>query len=89
MCCGNWRATPGRRQRDCVTAASSPAAAVRLFYSYAHEDEELRNELERKQLIAPWHDRRIVAGRDWDTEIDVNLRDAELMLLLDGFAWPS
>jgi hypothetical protein len=46
------------------------AAAVRLFYSYAHEDEELRNELERhlkilerKQLIAPWHDRRITAGR--------------------------
>lgn len=72
-----------------TVVASFPAAAVRLFYSYAHEDEELRNELERhlkilerKQLIAPWHDRRIVAGRDWDTEIDVNLRDAELVLLL-------
>ena len=72
-----------------MSAASAPAAAVRLFYSYAHEDEELRNELERhlkilerKQLIAPWHDRRITAGRDWNSEIDINLRDAELVLLL-------
>lgn len=72
-----------------MSAASAPAAAVRLFYSYAHEDEELRNELERhlkilerKQLIAPWHDRRITAGRDWNSEIDINLRHAELVLLL-------
>jgi len=64
-------------------------AAVRLFYSYAHEDEELRDELqghlkilERKQLIAPWHDRRIDPGQAWDAEIDVHLRDAELVLLL-------
>lgn len=64
-------------------------AAVRLFYSYAHEDEELRDELqghlkilERKQLIAPWHDRRIDPGQDWNAAIDGHLRDAELVLLL-------
>ena len=63
--------------------------AVRLFYSYAHEDEDLRNELqghlkilERRKLIAPWHDRRIVPGRAWDAEIDRYLREAELVLLL-------
>jgi CheY-like chemotaxis protein len=63
--------------------------AVRLFYSYAHEDAELRDELqghlkilERKRLIAPWHDRRIDPGRAWDAEIDEHLRRAELVLLL-------
>ena len=64
-------------------------SAVRLFYSYAHEDEDLRNELqghlkilERRKLIAPWHDRRIAPGQAWDAEIDRNLREADLVLLL-------
>ena len=40
------------------------AAPVTLFYSYAHEDEALCDELqghlkllERRGLLAPWHDR--------------------------------
>ena len=72
-------------------AGSAPASAapVTLFYSYAHEDEALREELqghlkllERRGLIAPWHDRKIVAGADWGAEIDLNLTHAELVLLL-------
>ena len=65
------------------------AAPVSLFYSYAHEDEALRDELqghlkllERRGLLAPWHDRRIVPGADWSGAIDGNLRQAELVLLL-------
>ena len=67
----------------------SAAAPVTLFYSYAHEDEALRDELqghlkllERRGLLAPWHDRRIVAGADWSGAIDGYLRTAELVLLL-------
>lgn len=70
-------------------APEAPAAPVTLFYSYAHEDEGLRDELqghlkilERRGLLAPWHDRKIVAGHDWSREIDVHLRSAELVLLL-------
>lgn len=62
---------------------------VSLFYSYAHEDEKLRDDLERhlkilerRQLIAPWHDRAIVAGQSWNSEIDAHLQSAELVLLL-------
>ena len=62
---------------------------VRLFYSYAHKDETLRNELEthlkileRLQLIAPWHDRRIIASEEWKGEIDENLEQADIILLL-------
>ncbi|MBH2042031.1 MAG: CHAT domain-containing protein [Comamonadaceae bacterium] len=66
-----------------------PAAPVTLFYSYAHEDEALRDELqghlkllERRGLLAPWHDRQIVAGEEWAGRINENLRRAELVLLL-------
>ena len=65
------------------------AAPVTLFYSYAHEDEALRDELQghlmllqRRGLLAPWHDRRIVPGADWSAGIDTHLRNAELVLLL-------
>jgi CheY-like chemotaxis protein len=70
-------------------APAVSAAPVTLFYSYAHEDEGLRDELqghlkilERRGLLAPWHDRRIVAGENWSGAIDVHLRSAELVLLL-------
>lgn len=70
-------------------AMNPPAAPVTLFYSYAHEDEGLRDELqghlkilERRGLLAPWHDRRIVPGQDWSQQIDTHLRVAELVLLL-------
>ena len=62
---------------------------VTLFYSYAHEDEVLRDELqghlmilERRGVIRSWHDRAIVAGGDWSHEIDRHLRSADLVLLL-------
>ena len=71
---------------------SSPAAdraPVSLFYSYAHEDEKLRCDLERhlkilqhRSLIQPWHDRAIVPGALWDTEIHQQLLQADLVLLL-------
>ena len=64
-------------------------APVSLFYSYAHEDEALRDELaghlkilERRGLISAWHDRRIVPGQAWGQDIDKNLTAADLVLLL-------
>jgi tetratricopeptide (TPR) repeat protein len=62
---------------------------VEIFYSYAHKDEDLRNELEKhlallrqQGLIAPWHDRKIVPGTDWAREIDIHLNSADIILLL-------
>jgi CheY-like chemotaxis protein len=62
---------------------------VTLFYSYAHKDEDLRDELqghlmilERRGVIRSWHDRAIVAGHDWSHDIDSYLRTADLVLLL-------
>ena len=63
--------------------------SVRLFYSYSHKDEGLRNELEthlkllqRRGLIDTWQDRKIEAGDDWKRRIDDNLERADIILLL-------
>ncbi|RYZ96024.1 MAG: toll/interleukin-1 receptor domain-containing protein [Moraxellaceae bacterium] len=62
---------------------------VSVFISYSHEDEELRSELEkhlkalqRQGLVEFWHDRRIVAGEEWNQEIDTHLLNDEIILLL-------
>src|SRR5215472_8171762 len=64
-------------------------APIEVFYSYAHEDEALRNELnkhlsilQRLGLISSWHNRQIVAGTDWAKAIDTHLETASLILLL-------
>jgi internalin A len=63
--------------------------AAKLFISYSHKDDHLRQELEnhlkiiqRKGLVHSWSDRRIVAGEEWKREIDDNLEQAEIILLL-------
>ncbi len=63
--------------------------ALELFYSYAHKDEKLRNELnkhlynlKRQGLIVDWYDRDISAGTDWEQEIDSHLNTAQMILLL-------
>ncbi|MER6473468.1 toll/interleukin-1 receptor domain-containing protein [Streptomyces collinus] len=60
-----------------------------LFYSYAHEDEALRDQLakhlkilERQHVIRGWHDREISAGVEWRGEIDQHLQTADIVLLL-------
>lgn len=62
---------------------------VKLFFSYSHRDEELRNELEihlsslkRQGIIESWHDRRIGAGKEFGNEISSNLEDSQIILLL-------
>ncbi len=60
-----------------------------VFFSYTHKDEALRDELEahlalmkRQNLIAGWHDRRILAGDDVDDTIEQELEKADIILLL-------
>jgi hypothetical protein len=62
---------------------------VNVFYSYAPEDEGLRQELEkhlaalrRQGLIREWHAHKIGAGADRATTIDKHLMTASVILLL-------
>lgn len=63
--------------------------AIKIFYSYAHEDKQLRDKLEkhftplrRQGYIAEWHDQAIPAGALWESEIDTHLDTADIILLL-------
>jgi WD40 repeat protein len=65
------------------------AAPVNIFYSYAHEDERYRDQLEnhlsllrRQGIISEWHDRKIIPGMDWAGVIDDHLQNASIILLL-------
>ncbi len=62
---------------------------VKLFFSYSHKDEQLRNELEthlallkRQGVISSWHDRRITAGSAFDQIINSELESSQIILLL-------
>lgn len=75
-----------RRKEETMDGRSH---AVRLFYSYSHKDESLRNELEthlklmqRQGIIETWQDRKIEAGDDWMQRINENLESADIILLL-------
>src|SRR5215510_4817146 len=64
-------------------------SSIRLFISYAHRDEDLRQELDnhlsnlrRQQIISGWHDRRIAPGQEWAEQIDNALNEAQIILLL-------
>jgi Type ISP C-terminal specificity domain len=60
-------------------------AAIELFYSYAHEDEALRDQLndhlallQHQGFIKGWYDRDISAGGLWAEEIDKHLETAQI-----------
>lgn len=62
---------------------------AKIFYSYSHEDEDLRNQLakhlenlKRSGEIETWHDREIEAGTELDSAIQRQLEEADIILLL-------
>jgi formylglycine-generating enzyme required for sulfatase activity len=68
--------------------------AIKLFFSYSHRDEDLRDQLaehlsglKRRKVISEWHDRKIGAGTEWAKEIDINLNAADIILLLVSSAF--
>ena len=69
--------------------ASKPTTPIRLFYSYSHNDEKLRNQLvshlsilKREKVVLDWHDRMMGAGQEWKDQIDNELESAQIVLLL-------
>ena len=63
---------------------------IKVFFSYAHEDEALLNKLkthlrplQRQGLIDIWDDRDISAGMVWEQEIDKHLNTAQIILYID------
>jgi len=60
-----------------------------LFFSYAHADQKLRDQLEkhlnplkRQKVIRTWHDGELIAGHELDAEIAAHLESADIILFL-------
>lgn len=71
-----------------VTLKRIAERPIEIFFSYAHEDEALMNEVrlqlvvrERLGEIVKWHDRMIPAGDEWRTQIDDRIEGAQVILL--------
>jgi TIR domain-containing protein len=71
-----------------VTAEKENNAALKVFISYAHKDEDYKNELismlaglERRGIIDIWQDREIEDGDAWLKEIEDAMHGCELALL--------
>ena len=72
-----------------MLAEVRPVEAVKLYISYAPEDERLRNQLlrhlsllVRNGIIESWDERQIRAGDKRDEEILKHLDDADIILCL-------
>jgi tetratricopeptide (TPR) repeat protein len=68
---------------------SNTHTPIKVFYSYAHEDESYLKRLHthltmlrRAGLISAWYDRQIGPGTDWAQTIDTHLEQATIILLL-------
>ena len=80
----------GRGKGGSVGLANAPGSeALRLFISYSHIDQLLKNELvkhleplKRSNLIEAWHDGALKAGDEWEKEIFDQLEEADIILLL-------
>ena len=62
---------------------------LKLFISYSHEDEQLKNHLDKHLImlkrsgkIEVWNDRQLVAGQEWDSGIKKEMQEADIILLL-------
>ncbi len=81
--------TSSKSAEPASPSGKTPADPVTVFYSYAHEDEPLRDKLnkhlkllEGNGVISSWHDRSIGAGREWKNQISEYLESAQIILLL-------
>ncbi|MCH8046006.1 MAG: TIR domain-containing protein [Planctomycetes bacterium] len=66
---------------------------VRVFVSYAHEDERqlkrldsMLGVLERQHGLTAWHDQRLIAGDQWDEEIRRRLDEMDIFLFIASAA---
>jgi formylglycine-generating enzyme required for sulfatase activity len=61
---------------------------IEVFFSYSRKDKELRDELDthlallKRRGVTTWHDCQIVAGSEWEEEINRRIRTADIILLL-------
>jgi internalin A len=70
-------------------SSGDPSSGARVFISYSHKDEGLREQLEnhlatlrRNGVVSHWNDRKILPGQNWAAEIDQRINDSDIFLAL-------
>lgn len=70
-------------------ARVAPKKALKVFISYSHSDEELKQELvkhlyplTRLGMVESWDDRQIKPGDEWGDEISKSLEAADIIILV-------
>lgn len=65
------------------------AQKLKIFLSYAHEDEAMKEQLDRNLIglkrsekVDVWQDRQLLAGTEWDSSIEHEMATADIILLL-------
>lgn len=66
-----------------------PAKSLKVFLSYAHADEDMKNQLDRFLVnlkrsgsIEVWQDRQLLPGTEWNEAIKNEMAAADIILLL-------
>jgi formylglycine-generating enzyme required for sulfatase activity len=66
-----------------------PEAAIKIFYSYARKDRELRDTLDNHLAalqaagrVETWHDLQLEPGIEWEPDLLARLKAADIILLL-------
>jgi small GTP-binding protein len=84
-----WRQSQAGMTVERNTTDENQNTPIKIFVSYAHKDEEYKNELltmldglQRRGLIDIWQDREIEEGDEWRYEIEKAMNQCELALLL-------
>ena len=69
--------------------SSDAPPPVRVFVSYAHDDERqlkrldaILEVLEQQHGIEPWMDKRLISGNDWDDEVRRRLEKMDIFLFI-------
>ena len=66
-----------------------PDKKLKVFISYSHQDEEIKNQLDahliglkKSEMIDVWNDRKLIGGDVWDETIIAELKAADIIILL-------
>jgi internalin A len=75
--------------RSLVRGPGTDRKPVRLFVSYAHEDERqlkrldcILDILEQQHGLESWRDRRLIAGEQWNARIQERLEEMDIFLFI-------
>ncbi len=86
---GEFESLVRRQLAKALLGEAPEKKAARVFYSYAREDEVLREQLakhlrvlERNRIIESWYDDMIAPGAEWADRIADEMRKADIIVLL-------